>query len=186
MAGAYPDLEDGAAPPKAVLTASVFSVKALILGQDRGQGLQLPIDWKSEGEPSCSSPSQTGWPHAVPAPSCTSGPPRTRTETEGAAVAEVPRAAMCYFTKLNAYLLSKHAISENFTISPALDLKATALCHAVNVYNVNVATFYCGDVHQASGLLSICAQNTLSEGTAPALARVVTRVYPAGTQGSRY
>lgn len=42
-AGAYPDVEARTTAPKAVFPAAVFSVKALILGQDRGQGLDLPV-----------------------------------------------------------------------------------------------------------------------------------------------
>lgn len=41
---AYPDVEEGAVSPRAVLPAAVFSVTSLIPRQDRGEGLDLPVN----------------------------------------------------------------------------------------------------------------------------------------------
>lgn len=49
---AYPNVEDSAIPPKAVLPAAVLAVKPLVLRQDRGQRLDLLVNWKSKREAS--------------------------------------------------------------------------------------------------------------------------------------
>lgn len=47
---AYPNVEDSAIPPKAVLPAAVLAVKPLVPRQDRGQRLDLLVNWKSKRE----------------------------------------------------------------------------------------------------------------------------------------
>ena len=47
---AYPNVEDSAIPPKAVLPAAVLAVKPLVPRQDRGQRLDLLVNRKSKRE----------------------------------------------------------------------------------------------------------------------------------------
>lgn len=49
---AYPNIEDGAIPPKAVLPAAILAVKPLVPREDRRQRLDMLVNWKSKREAS--------------------------------------------------------------------------------------------------------------------------------------